>query len=93
MNETDRRDILKLGAAAFTTAIFTGNVKGANDRIRVSFIGVGRQGQGDMGSAMAQPDVEVVSVCDIYQPNLEKPSHAAPAVRTTSPARCRRRRH
>ncbi|HXJ43559.1 MAG TPA: Gfo/Idh/MocA family oxidoreductase [Bryobacteraceae bacterium] len=68
----DRRDILKLGAAAFTTAIFTGNVKGANDRIRVSFIGTGRQGQGNMGSAMAHPEVEVVSVCDVYQPNLEK---------------------
>jgi predicted dehydrogenase len=68
----NRRDVLKLGAAAFTTAIFTGNVKGANDRIRVSFIGVGRQGQGNMGSAMQQPEVEVVSVCDVYQPNLEK---------------------
>ncbi len=68
----NRRDLLKLGAAAFTTAIFTGNVKGANDRVRVSFIGVGRQGQGNMGSAMGHPDVEVVSVCDVYQPNLEK---------------------
>ena len=68
----ERRDLIKLGAAAFTTAIFTGNVKGANDRIRVSFIGTGRQGQGNMGSAMAHPEVEVASVCDIYQPNLEK---------------------
>ena len=68
----NRRDLIKLGAAAFTTSIFTGNVKGANDRIRVSFIGVGRQGQGNMGSAMQQPEVEVVSVCDVYQPNLEK---------------------
>jgi len=67
-----RRDLLKLGAVAFTTSIFTGNVKGANDRIRVSFIGVGRQGQGNMGSALQQPEVEIVSVCDVYQPNLEK---------------------
>jgi predicted dehydrogenase len=68
----NRRDLLKLGAAAFTTAIFTGNVKGANDRIRVSFIGVGRQGQSNMGSALQQPAVEIASVCDVYQPNLEK---------------------
>jgi predicted dehydrogenase len=68
----NRRDLIKLGAAAFTTAIFTGNVRGANDRIRVSFIGTGRQGQSNMGSAMQQPEVEVVSVCDVYQPNLEK---------------------
>ncbi len=70
MNE--RRDFLKAATAAFTTSIFTGNVKGANDRIRVSFIGVGRQGSGNLRSAMAQPNVEVVSICDIYQPNLEK---------------------
>ncbi len=70
MNE--RRDFLKAATAAFTTSIFTGNVKGANDRIRVSFIGVGRQGSGNLRSAMAQPNVEVVSICDVYQPNLEK---------------------
>ena len=34
----DRRDILKTSAAAFTTSIFTGNVRGANDRVRVAFI-------------------------------------------------------
>src|SRR5689334_18737852 len=68
----DRRDFMKAGAAAFTTAIFTGNIRGANDRLRVSFIGVGRQGQTNIKSAQQQPEVEIVSVCDVYQPNLEK---------------------
>ncbi len=72
MNTENRRDVLRLGAAALTAAVIPGNVRGANERVRVSFIGVGRQGQGNLGNAMAQPSVEVASICDVYQPNLEK---------------------
>jgi len=69
----DRRDFLKNAAsAALTTSIFTGNVKGANGRIRVALIGMGRMGMSNLGFAMKQPDVEIVSVCDVYQPHLEK---------------------
>jgi hypothetical protein len=32
-DEMDRRDVLKGAAAAFTTALFTGRVHGANDRL------------------------------------------------------------
>ncbi len=72
MENNERRNFLKAATATFTTSLFTGNVKGANDRVRVSFIGVGRQGSGNLHSAMVQPGVEVVSICDVYQPNLEK---------------------
>ena len=68
----DRRDFLKTAAAAFTTSIFTGNVRGANDRIRVAFIGMGRMGTDSMQTALKLPNVEVPTVCDVYQPNLEK---------------------
>jgi predicted dehydrogenase len=68
----DRRDFLKTAGAALTTSIFTGNVRGANDRIRVAFIGMGRMGTGNMENAMKVPNVEVPVVCDVYQPNLEK---------------------
>jgi len=68
----DRRDFLKTASAALTTSIFTGNVRGANDRIRVAFIGMGRMGTGNMEKAMKLPNVEVPVVCDVYQPNLEK---------------------
>jgi predicted dehydrogenase len=68
----DRRDFLKSAAATFTTSIFTGNVRGANDRIRVAFIGMGRMGTDSMQTAMKLPNVEVPAVCDVYQPNLEK---------------------
>jgi predicted dehydrogenase len=67
-----RRDFLKAATAAFTTQIFTGRVKGANDRISVAFIGMGRMGQGNLSNALRQPEVEVPFVCDVYQPNLEK---------------------
>jgi len=68
----DRREFLKTAGAALTTSIFTGNVRGANDRIRVAFIGMGRMGTESMEVAMKLPNVEVPAVCDVYQPNLEK---------------------
>ncbi len=69
---SERRDFLRSAGAALTTQIFTGNVKGANDRVRVAFIGMGRMGNGNMTAAMRQPNLEVASVCDVYQPHLEK---------------------
>jgi len=68
----DRRDFLKAAGAALTTQIFTGNIKGANDRVAVAFIGMGRMGMGNLSSALRQPGVEAVAVCDVYQPHLEK---------------------
>ncbi|MEO7652659.1 MAG: Gfo/Idh/MocA family oxidoreductase [Bryobacteraceae bacterium] len=70
MNE--RRDFLKTASAALTTQMFTGRVRGANDRVAVAFIGMGRMGMGNLGQAMKQPNVEVAAVCDVYQPHLEK---------------------
>jgi predicted dehydrogenase len=66
----DRRDFLRTAGAAL---MFTGKIRGANDRLRVSFIGMGRQGLSNLQSAIAaNPEIEVVSVCDVYQPALEK---------------------
>jgi predicted dehydrogenase len=69
---TERRDFLKNAGAALTTQIFTGAVKGANDRVSVAFIGMGRMGTANMNVAMKQPNVEIAAVCDVYQPHLEK---------------------
>src|SRR5437773_10219850 len=69
---TERRDFLKGAGAALTTSIFTGAVKGANDRISVAVIGMGRMGMSNLGVAMKQPNVEIAAVCDVYQPHLEK---------------------
>ena len=68
----DRREFLKAAGAALTTSIFTGNVRGANDRLRIAFIGTGRMGTSSLETAVNMPGVEVPVVCDVYQPNLEK---------------------
>ena len=70
--DNDRRKFLAAGGAAFTTLIFTGNLKGANDRIAVGFIGVGRQGNANLSEAMREPDAQVAAICDVYRPNLER---------------------
>src|SRR4051794_5003154 len=71
-----RRDALAAGTA-FTTSLFTGKVRGANDRVRAGFIGLGAMGSGNLGYAMKVPDVEPVALCDIYQPHLERAEAAA----------------
>jgi predicted dehydrogenase len=69
-----RRQFLKTAAAAspFTTNLFAGQVAGANNRHRLAFIGMGRMGRGNLGSAMKQDNVEIAAVCDIYEPHLQK---------------------
>ena len=72
-DSSGRRDFLRsTGAAALTTSLFTGRVKGANDKINVAFIGVGTMGSGNLGYAAKIPQVQVAAVCDVYQPYLER---------------------
>jgi predicted dehydrogenase len=67
-----RRDFIRAaGAAALTSNLFTGPLKGANDKVNVGFIGVGTMGSGNLGFA-AKAGVQVAAVCDVYQTNLEK---------------------
>jgi predicted dehydrogenase len=70
---TGRRDFLRAaGGAALTSALFTGAVKGANDKVNVAFIGTGRMGSGNIGYAAKVPGFQIVAVCDVYQPALER---------------------
>jgi predicted dehydrogenase len=81
-DEINRRDFLK--RAAFTSAgvsmsmagFSTTKVLGANDRVRLGVIGTGRQGTDDMQNFMHH-GVEVATVCDVYQPKLDKGLAAA----------------
>ena len=67
-----RRDFLKAsGVAAFTTSLFTGKVKGANDRISAGFIGMGKMGRSNLSYAMKQENLVPVAVCDVYERNLD----------------------
>jgi predicted dehydrogenase len=76
-NAVPRRDVLTSAAAAFTTSLFTGNVKGANDRVAVGFIGLGAMGSGNLGYSMKVPQVQPAALCDVYAPHLERAQDAA----------------
>jgi predicted dehydrogenase len=77
----DRRDFMKrAGIGALTAGVTTGigltggsvRAAAASDRVRVGLIGSGQQGMGDMKDFALQPDVDIVAVCDVYEPNLQK---------------------
>ena len=70
--QAPRRSFLKTAGAGLTTAIFTGKIKGANDKVNVAFIGTGGMGSGNIKAAMTQESVVITAVCDVYQPNLER---------------------
>jgi predicted dehydrogenase len=46
-------------------------MKGANDRVRVGFIGIGRMGSANLSIAMKNPSFEAAAVCDVYKPHLQ----------------------
>ena len=68
----ERRGLLKGAAAALTASLFTGRVRGANDRITTGHIGIGAMGTTNLGIALKNVEIEPVAVCDVYQPTLEK---------------------
>jgi len=72
-----RRDVLSAAGTVLTTSLFTGRVKGANDRIAIAFIGVGAMGSSNLSYAMRVPEVQPVAVCDVYKPHLERAVAAA----------------
>ena len=49
--------------------------RSANDKVRVGFIGVGNRGTQLLHGFMAQDDVDIVALCDVYEPYLTR-SHA-----------------
>jgi len=72
------RRIMIGGAGAVLTAnLFTGRLRGANDRPAVAFIGLGAMGSSNLGIAMKIPEVQPAALCDVYQPHLERAEAAA----------------
>lgn len=63
------------GFASTLTAAQTGRVLGANDRVRLGFIGVGNRGDQVLTAFLSQPDAEVVAICDIHPPYREFAAH------------------
>ena len=73
IHQPSRRQFLKTSAAAtvgmslFGSAV-PGTVRGANERIRVGFIGIGNRGSQLLHAFMANKDVEIAALCDVYAP-------------------------
>jgi predicted dehydrogenase len=67
-----RREVLASAATVFTTSLFTGNVKGANDRIAVGYIGLGAMGSGNLRYGTQVPGMVPAALCDVYAPHLER---------------------
>jgi predicted dehydrogenase len=57
-------------AAATAVSLASGGALGANDQVRLGFIGVGNRGCQLLQGFLAQPDAKVVALCDIYEPYL-----------------------
>jgi predicted dehydrogenase len=80
-NVITRRDFLRSSAAVAaggTLAVETDGapsiqkVSGANEKIRVGFIGVGNRGSQLLEGFMAQKDCQVAALCDVYEPYLAR---------------------
>ena len=71
--KVNRRTFTKAGTATALgwTAISASRAYGANDRIRLGFIGVGTRGGQLITSFLRHDDVEPVAVCDVHKPTLE----------------------
>src|SRR5579883_884195 len=76
-----RRDFLRAGAVAVgTSAVSYGRIIGANDRIAVAQIGIGRRGRelaGIVAGLKTSHNVEVATVCDLWSVNRERAAENA----------------
>jgi len=70
MNRASRRRFLQASsgviASGLTRRVWSRAVA-ANDRIRVGFVGLGERGMHLLGEFLAEPDVQVVAVCDLEE--------------------------
>jgi predicted dehydrogenase len=74
MTGMTRRAFTKTAAGAgiaAATALSAGRVLGANDRLRLGFIGLGNRGDQVLSAFLEHKDAEVSAICDIYQPYLD----------------------
>ncbi len=63
-----------MAAAGVAVAPHLAGAIGANEKIRMGFVGVGNRGSQLLRLFMAQPDVEVAALCDVYEPYLLRDS-------------------
>src|SRR5215472_11927250 len=75
-----RRSFLLAATAVGTSALSYGRIIGANDRLSLGHVGVGRRGR-ELASVVASlkhsHNVEVTAVCDLWKVNRERAVAAA----------------
>jgi predicted dehydrogenase len=77
---TSRRRFLKGSAGLAGSLSLAASLQGApailrgngGDKVRLGFIGVGNRGTQLLHGFMQEPDVEIVALCDVYQPFLDR---------------------
>src|SRR3954467_3443310 len=85
-----RRDFLTAGAAAAigSSALSYGRIVGANARIALGQIGIGRRGR-ELASVVAgfkeSHKVEMTAVCDLWKTNRERAAEAAAKAYSRAP--------
>jgi predicted dehydrogenase len=77
----NRRDLLRLSAAASLTAASANRAMGANERIRAGIIGLGRRAVKLQSFLAARRDVEIVAICDIWDRRTREFQAKVPAAR------------
>lgn len=72
MNHLTRRDFTKsIAAIGASTALNSLQVLGANERVRVGFIGLGNRGDQVLDAFLKHSDAEIVAICDLNDSYLD----------------------
>ena len=83
----NRRDFVKTlalgaGTALASSARSDARTMGANDRLGIGMIGLGRMARGHLENLLAEPDVEVRALCDVFETNLRFAAEKVPEATT-----------
>ena len=83
--ELDRRNFIKAAAIAAGPAIIS--ARGANDKVRIGWIGVGTRGYAslDWMHTAAPNDVQITNICDTYQGYIARAKDRMQTVWGTTP--------
>ena len=71
VNSTLASVALSLEAKAMNSS-FTSKILGANDKIRMGFIGIGNRGSQLLNLFMKHADCEIAALCDLYEPYTKR---------------------
>ncbi|HJN18452.1 MAG TPA: Gfo/Idh/MocA family oxidoreductase [Armatimonadota bacterium] len=67
-----RRRFVQASAAVAGTLAMGSCIQGANDRVRLGFIGVANRGSQLLEATLVHKDAQVVAVCDCYKPARDR---------------------